>query len=89
MRRAGDECAFDGLLAEHRRGLELYCRLMLGDACAARQALAQTVLAAWRDHENAEAATTARMWLYRIATDICFEALGEPPIDGQEFHTDR
>jgi RNA polymerase sigma-70 factor (ECF subfamily) len=89
MTKAGDERAFDALLAQHKDELELYCRLMLGDACAARHAMAETVLAAWRDHENAEAATTARMWLYRIATDICFDAIGEPPIDGKEFHIDR
>jgi RNA polymerase sigma-70 factor, ECF subfamily len=75
--RAGDDRAFGWLLGRYRRGLELYCLLMLGDSDAAEQAMAETVLIAWRDRRSVQGQTTARIWLYRIATHVCAEAIGE------------
>jgi len=65
---AGDESAFGVLLERHRRGLECYCNLMLGDRHAAGDALADT----------------AMMWLYRVAVRVCCEATGEPISFGSE-----
>jgi DNA-directed RNA polymerase specialized sigma24 family protein len=81
--RAGDERAFACLLGGHRRGLELYCHLMLGDADAAKQAIAETVCTAWRDRQNLDAQTKVRMWLYRIAAHVCIDAIdkSEDPCD--------
>ena len=75
--RAGDEVAFAWLLDHHRDGLELYCKFMLGDLDAARQAMTETMLSAWRDRENVHAQTPARMWLYRIAAHVCFEVIAD------------
>jgi DNA-directed RNA polymerase specialized sigma24 family protein len=72
--RAGDECALGLLLDRHRTGLELYCYLSLGDRAKARTALADTALAAWEERDNGEPATSARMWLYRLAVRVCCEA---------------
>jgi RNA polymerase sigma-70 factor (ECF subfamily) len=73
--RAGDEEAFDWLVARHREGLERFCFLMLGDAHDGKCALEETVLCAWRGRELVEPFATARMWLYRIAMIACLEDL--------------
>jgi len=72
--RAGDEHALGVLLDRHRRGLELYCYLSLGDRANARTALTDTALAAWEERGEGEPATSARMWLYRLAVRVCAEA---------------
>jgi DNA-directed RNA polymerase specialized sigma24 family protein len=76
--RDGDELAFVRLLNHHRRGLGLYCLLMLGDPDAADDVIVETALTAWRERNLLHVQMTARMWLYRIAARRCFEALGEP-----------
>ena len=73
--RAGDENAFGRLVAHHRRGLELFCLLMLGCPHAAHDALCETLLRGWTQlHQDAPSAS-ARIWLYRLATDVCTEGL--------------
>jgi hypothetical protein len=71
--RAGDERALGLLLDRYRSGLELYCYLALGDRAKARTALAETALAAWEERGEGQPATSARMWLYRLAVRICSE----------------
>jgi RNA polymerase sigma-70 factor, ECF subfamily len=72
--RAGDERALGVLLDRHRSGLEQCCYLMLGDRCKARSAISETALAAWNARSGADPASSARMWLYRIALGVCAEA---------------
>jgi RNA polymerase sigma-70 factor (ECF subfamily) len=72
--RAGDERALGLLVDRHRSGLELYCYLALGDRAKARTALAETALAAWEERGDGEPATSARMWLYRLAVRVCSDA---------------
>ena len=72
--RLGDKRALGLLLDRHRSGLELYCYLALGDQAKARSALAETALAAWEERGEGEPATSARMWLYRLAVRVCSEA---------------
>jgi hypothetical protein len=70
---SGDQRALGLLLDRHRSGLELYCYLALGDRAKARSALAHTALAAWEERGEREAATSARIWLYRLAVRVCTE----------------
>jgi RNA polymerase sigma-70 factor (ECF subfamily) len=72
--RCGDEDALVVLVDRHRRGLELYCYLMLGDRRRARAAVAETTLAAWDGRGAADAAISPRMWLYRLAIRACADA---------------
>jgi len=81
---AGDESAFGVLLERHRRGLECYCNLMLGDRHAAGDALADTAMTAWRERALVEPEASVRMWLYRVAVRVCCEATGEPISFGSE-----
>ena len=71
--RAGDEQAFGRLASRHRPGLELYCRLMLGCSHQGHQAVQETLLRGWRDLHRAAPPATARIWLYRLATEVCLE----------------
>jgi hypothetical protein len=82
--RAGDENAFGVLLEHHRRGLECYCHLMLGDPDAARHAIAETAMTAWCERALLEPQASARIWLYRVAVRVCCEAAGDPISFGAE-----
>jgi RNA polymerase sigma-70 factor (ECF subfamily) len=83
--RAGDERAFATLLEHHRAGLEVLCRLMLGDAETARRVLDDAVLAAWRDCSSLESAADPRTWLYRTALRTCGEAQPSARCLGEEI----
>ena len=73
--RAGDEKAFGRLTSRHRPGLELYCQLMLGCPHHAHEATCETLLRGWRDLDRVAPPACARIWLYRLATDVCLEDL--------------
>jgi DNA-directed RNA polymerase specialized sigma24 family protein len=46
--RAGDESAFQGLVAPYRRELHLHCYRILGSLQDAEDTVQETLLAAWR-----------------------------------------
>jgi RNA polymerase sigma-70 factor, ECF subfamily len=71
--RAGDERAFGLLASRHRPGLECFCLFMLGCSHRAHDAVSETLLRGWRDVERVAPSTSARIWLYRLATDVCLE----------------
>ena len=71
--RAGDEQAFGLLASLHRPGLECFCLLMLGCTDRAHEAVSETLLRGWRDVERVAPSTSVRIWLYRLATDVCLE----------------
>jgi DNA-directed RNA polymerase specialized sigma24 family protein len=73
--RLGDERAFGRLIEHHRRGLELYCELMLGCPDRAHEAVYETLLRGWRELDHVDPHASARIWLYRLATGICLEDL--------------
>ncbi len=78
--RAGDERAFERLVAPHRHELFVHCYRMLGGVADAEDALQETLVAAWRGLASFEGRSALRTWLYRIATNACIR-LGEkrPP----------
>jgi|SRR3982751_4343729 DNA-directed RNA polymerase specialized sigma24 family protein len=71
--RAGDEKAFGRLASRHRPGLEQFCQLMLGCPHRAHEAVCETLLRGWRDLQGVAPSASARIWLYRLATDVCLE----------------
>jgi RNA polymerase sigma-70 factor (TIGR02960 family) len=65
---AGDERAFERIVARHRRELHAHCYRMLGSVHDADDALQDALLGAWRGLPAFEGRSSLRSWLFRVAT---------------------
>ena len=73
--RAGDGDAFRELVEPYRRELQVHCYRILGSVQDAEDLVQETLLAAWRGLDRFEGRASVRVWLYRIATNRCLNAL--------------
>ena len=70
-----DEKTFASLVEPHRRELHVHCYRMMGSFEEAEDLVQETLLRAWRSRESFEGGPLFRAWLYRIATNVCLDAL--------------
>jgi RNA polymerase sigma-70 factor, ECF subfamily len=66
---------FADLVELHRAELHAHCYGMLGSVHDADDALQETLLRAWRGAAGLRQQSSARSWLYAIATNVCLTEL--------------
>jgi RNA polymerase sigma-70 factor (ECF subfamily) len=65
-------------LETHRRALTGYCYRMLGSGSEAEDAVQETMVRAWKNAATLQEQAALKSWLYRIASNVCFDMLQTP-----------
>jgi RNA polymerase sigma-70 factor (ECF subfamily) len=75
----GDDDSFRRLVEDQRGELHAHCYRMLGSLHDADDALQDTLVRAWRALPKFRGHSSHRTWLYRIATNVCLDAIARRP----------
>jgi RNA polymerase sigma-70 factor, ECF subfamily len=78
---AGDPSAFASLTQRYRRELQAHCYRMVGSLQDSEDLVQETFLRAWRSRSqfSYQGGSSYRAWLYRVATNACFDLLRSKP----------
>jgi RNA polymerase sigma-70 factor, ECF subfamily len=70
-----DSETFDQLVEQHRAELRVHCYRVTGSLHEAEDLTQETMLRAWKSRDSFEGRSSLRTWLYKIATNLCLDAL--------------
>jgi len=73
--RIGDKKEFEKLTNPYRRELLVHCYRILGSLHDAEDSVQETMLRAWKRLDTFKEHISFRGWLYKIATNVCFDLL--------------
>lgn len=77
--RAGRDAGDVGHRLEHHRGeLTAFCVSRLRSRSEAEDAVQETLIRAWRSHDQFRGQSSLRTWLYCIAANVCIDMLRSP-----------
>lgn len=65
-------------LEQHRRELTAHCYRFFGSWAEAEDAVQEAFTRAWRKADTFEGRSSARTWLYRVATNVCLDMRKAP-----------
>src|SRR5262249_40417261 len=74
-----DQAAFVTQIEAYRRELHVHCYRLMGSIQDADDMTQETLLRAWRRRESIADPSSLRAWLYKVATNICLDALKRRP----------
>jgi RNA polymerase sigma-70 factor (ECF subfamily) len=77
--QAGDEGAFERLIAPYRGGLQAHAYRMLGSLHDAEDAMQEALLRAWRGIGSFERRSSLRSWLYTVTTNASLRLIERRP----------
>jgi RNA polymerase sigma-70 factor, ECF subfamily len=73
QKAAADRPDFTALVGEHWTAVFRLAHALTGDAHAAEDVTQETFLRAWKRFDTFQPGTRLRAWLFRIATNACFD----------------
>jgi len=75
MSTIANDTEFTTQTAAFRRELHVHSYRMLGNFDEAEDAVQETYLRAWRGRDSFDGSAALRAWLYKIATNVCLDAI--------------
>lgn len=85
----GDRRAFEELVRKYAGPIAAFCREIVRDAAEAEDRAQEAFLRAYRGLGTFDPARSFSSWLYRIAQNVCIDALRGRPETAPEARTDR
>ena len=82
--RAGNDAAFEAIVARYRKPLLRYCTRFLGEP-RAEDVVQQALVSAYASLRSSEGAMSLRSWLYRIAHNTALNALRDRALGHEEL----